>query len=128
MRLLPDTHILLGGAVLSGRLPHAATELISDARNELYFSAASIWEIAVKQIKARHPMPMDAGRLRRQLLANGYQELVITGEHAAATIVLPRIHADPFDRMLIAQATVKGITLLTADRTVADYPGPIRLV
>jgi PIN domain nuclease of toxin-antitoxin system len=66
--------------------------------------------------------------LRRSLIDNGYQELAITGEHATAVDVLAAIHKDPFDRMLVAQSIIEGITLLTADAMVARYPGPVRLV
>jgi PIN domain nuclease of toxin-antitoxin system len=66
--------------------------------------------------------------LRRGLLDNGYQELAITAEHAVSIDSLPPIHKDPFDRILVAQAIVEGITLLTADAWVAKYPGPVRLV
>ncbi len=71
---------------------------------------------------------MDARLLRRGLLDNGYSELAITSEHAVAVDGLPPIHKDPFDRLLVAQAMVEGISLLTADEIVARYPGPIRLI
>jgi PIN domain nuclease of toxin-antitoxin system len=71
---------------------------------------------------------VDTGILRRSLLDNGYAELPVTGAHAAALAALPPIHADPFDRMLVAQATAEGLTLVTADPRIAKYPGPIRLV
>ena len=110
---------------LEARLPAQAADLISNEENEVYFSPASIWEIAIKQIKAPELVPISVRHLRRRLLENGSRELAITGEHALATAELPAIHADPFDRILIAQATVEGITLLTSDRLVAQYPGPI---
>lgn len=71
---------------------------------------------------------MDARLLRRGLLDNGYAELPVGSDHAVAVSVLPPIHKDPFDRLLVAQATVEGITLLTADALVAQYPGPVRKV
>jgi PIN domain nuclease of toxin-antitoxin system len=71
---------------------------------------------------------VDARLLRRGLLDNGYGELPITSAHAVFVESLPPIHKDPFDRILVAQATVEGITLLTADSVVARYPGPIELV
>lgn len=69
---------------------------------------------------------VDARLLRRALLDNGYQELAITSEHIVAVDSLPAIHKDPFDRLLIAQATIEGITLPTADERIGEYPGPIR--
>jgi PIN domain nuclease of toxin-antitoxin system len=76
----------------------------------------------------RPDFQVDAHLLRRGLLDNGYAELAITGEHALAVEGLPAIHKDPFDRLLVAQATTEGMTLLTADANVALYPGPIRKV
>ena len=90
------------------------------------FSSVSLWEIAIKASRGRVDFQIDAGVLRRGLFDNGYAELAMTGAHAAGLAGLPPIHRDPFDRMLIAQAAVEGLTLLTSDRTVAKYPGPIR--
>ena len=92
------------------------------------FSAASLWEIAIKGQGGRADFEVDAGVLRRALLDSGYVELPITGVHAAATATLPFIHKDPFDRMLLAQAFCEGITLVTADEKLARYPGPVRKV
>ncbi len=95
--------------------------------NTLYFSVASLWEIAIKSGLRRPDFQVDARVLRHGLLDNGYQELAIVSAHVVAIDVLPPIHKDPFDRLLIAQAGVEGITLLTDDATVAKYPGPVRL-
>ena len=92
------------------------------------FSAISLWEIAIKTGRGRDDFRIDAGLLRRSLFDNGYAELPVTGAHAAAVAGLPPIHKDPFDRMLVAQATVEGLTLVTSDPAIANYPGPIRLV
>jgi PIN domain nuclease of toxin-antitoxin system len=92
------------------------------------FSAASLWEITIKQSLARQDIRVDARLLRRGLLDNGYAELSITSEHAVNTDQLARTHKDPFDRILLAQAIVEGITLVTNDRKLARYPGPIRKV
>lgn len=124
MKLLLDTHLLIWAAEAMSRVPHRARMLMGDPENELYFSACSVWEVAIKH-RLGNRFQLDPQVWRRRLLENGYQELAITGEHAAATAALPAIHADPFDRILIAQATVEGITLLTSDRLVAQYPGPI---
>jgi PIN domain nuclease of toxin-antitoxin system len=102
--------------------------LLEDPANELLFSAASLWEIAIKRRLGRSDFQVDARVLRRGLLDNGYQELAITAEHAVSIDSLPPIHKDPFDRILVAQATVKGIILLTVDALVAKYPGPVRQV
>jgi PIN domain nuclease of toxin-antitoxin system len=107
-------------------LPVAAHELIDDARNQLLFSAASLWEITIKSGLGRADFRADVRLLHRALIDNGYGELAITGEHAVAVANLPPIHKDPFDRILVAQSTVEGILLLTADPVVAQYPGPVR--
>lgn len=101
---------------------------MSNPEHELIFSAASIWEIAIKNSLGRADFKVDARLLRRGLLDNDYTELAITSAHAVVVESLPLIHKDPFDRILVAQATAEGFTLLTADSTVAKYPGPIDLV
>jgi len=128
MKLLLDTHLLLWAAGEPGQLSAAARALIDDPNNVLLFSAASLWEVAIKRGLGREDFQVDARLLRRGLLDNGYQELPIASEHAVAIDSLPPIHKDPFDRLLIAQAMVEGITLLTADPLVAQYPGPVRQV
>lgn len=124
MKLLLDTHLLLRAAAGSG-LSAKAVDLLEDPANDLVFSAASIWEVAIKSAIGRPDFDLDAGLFRRALLESGYQELAITGAHAAAVAVLPDLHRDPFDRILIAQAVVEEIALLTADRAVLAYPGPV---
>ncbi|AMP05409.1 type II toxin-antitoxin system VapC family toxin [Collimonas pratensis] len=128
MKLLLDTHLLLWAAGTPDRLSAPALALIGSQENELFFSAASLWEIAIKRGLGRSDFQVDARLLRRGLLDNGYSELVIDSEHAVAIDSLPPIHKDPFDRILVAQATVEGILLLTVDSLVAQYPGPIRLM
>jgi len=125
VKLLLDTHLLLWAAAGSG-LSEAATNLIADPRNGLWFSPASIWEIAIKSSLGKADFAVDAALFRRELLDSGYQELPITSAHAAAIATLPDMHRDPFDRMLIAQAIVEGMVLLTADRAILQYPGPIQ--
>ena len=128
MKLLLDTHLLLWAAGSPSQLPAAARILMEDLQNELLFSAASLWEIVIKRSLGRADFQVDARVLRRGLLDNGYQELAITSEHAVFIDSLPLLHKDPFDRILVAQATVEGITLLTADALVAQYPGPVQQV
>lgn len=128
MKLLLDTHLLLWAAGAPDRLPAAARSSMQDPSNILLFSAASLWEIAIKRSLGRADFQVDARVLRRGLLDNGYEELPITSEHAVFIDSLPDIHNDPFDRILVAQATVEGITLLTSDASVAQYPGPIRKI
>lgn len=128
MRLLLDTQILLWGAVEPERLPRAAISLIEDPQNGITFSALSLWEIAIKSARRRRDFDIDIVWFRRSLFENGYVELPLTGAHAARLANLPPIHRDPFDRMLIVQAAVEGLMLVTSDPTIAKYPGPIRLV
>ena len=128
MKLLLDTHLLLWAAGIPDRLPAAARSLLDDLQNEPIFSSASLWEVAIKHGLGRADFRVDARLLRRGLLDNGYGELPITSEHAVALDSLPSIHKDPFDRILIAQSMVEGITLLTADPLVARYPAPIRMM
>lgn len=102
--------------------------MMEDHENELFFSAASLWEIAIKSGLGRSDFQVDVRSLFSGLLSNGYSELPISSEHAIAIAVLPQIHKDPFDRILVAQATVESMTLLTSDSLVAQYPGPIRKI
>ena len=128
MRVLLDTHVLLWAAGTPERLPPDARALIEGPETELVFSAASIWEVAIKNALGRDDFRVDPRLLRRRLLENGYAELAVTSAHASVVDLLPPIHKDPFDHILVAQAQVEGITLLTADGRVARYPGPIRAV
>lgn len=128
MKLLLDTHLLLWAAGSPGQLPATARILMEDLQNELLFSAASLWEIVIKRSLGRADFQVDARVLRRGLLDNGYQELAITSAHTVFIDSLPLLHKDPFDRILVAQATVEGIPLLTADVIVAQYPGPVQQV
>src|SRR5579871_2955191 len=128
MKLLLDTHLLLWAAGQPNRLSAAALRLIDNSANELFFSAASIWEVAIKRGLGRTDFQADPRLLRRSLLDNGYSELPILSDHVIAIESLPPTHKDPLDRLLVAQATVEGITLVTADSVVAQYPGPIRSV
>ena len=101
---------------------------MNDQGNLFLFSVTSIWEIAIKRAMKRPDFLFDPRVIRRQLLDDGYEELPVLGQHAVEVDILPPIHKDPFDRILIAQAMVEGITLLTADPVIAKYPGPIRQI
>lgn len=128
MKLLLDTHLLLWAAGMPERLSAAARAFLNDPQNELLFSAASLWEITIKNSLGRDDFRVSPRLLRRGLLDNGYVELPITSQHAVSVDSLPPIHKDPFDRLLLAQALSEGILLLTSDAQVARYPGPVRLV
>ncbi len=128
MKFLLDTHLLIWAANEPERLSAKAVSVMLNLEHELFFSAASIWEIVIKNGLGRDDFKVDARVLRRGLLDNDYTELAITSDHAAMVESLPLIHKDPFDRILIAQAIAEGFTLLTADSIVAKYPGPIEFV
>lgn len=125
MKILLDTHLLLWAAAQPERLPDRVRHSLEDPTVEPVFSSASLWEIVIKRGLGRGDFQVDPRVLRRGLLDNGYFELAITSEHALAVDRLPPIHKDPFDRILVAQSLIEGITLLTADPLVAQYPGPI---
>lgn len=126
MILLLDTHLLLWAAGAPEKLSEQARRMIVDTGNELWFSAASLWEITIKNGLGRADFRVDPHLLRRGLLNNGYIELPITAQHAIGTGQLPPLHKDPFDRVLVAQAIAEGALLLTTDERVAAYPGPVR--
>ena len=128
MKLLLDTQLLLWAAGQPERLSKEARNLLNDPRNELSFSAASLWEIAIKNSLGREDFRVEPRLLRRGLLDNGYVELPVTSQHAVSIDGLPPLHKDPFDRLLLSQALTEGITLLTTDSTLAQYPGPVRKV
>lgn len=128
MKLLLDTHLLLWAAGEPKKLSAKARRLIADEHNELMFSAASLWEVAIKRALGRADFQVDSRLLRRGLIDNGYVELPVFSAHAVAVETLPPIHKDPFDRLLVAQSLVEGIALLTSDATVAQYGGSIRLI
>ncbi|MCY4214612.1 MAG: type II toxin-antitoxin system VapC family toxin [Gammaproteobacteria bacterium] len=125
---LLDTHVLLWAASEPQRLPEATRALLDSSAADLMFSTASLWEVAIKRGLGREDFRVEPRQLRIGLLDNDYQELPIRGDHALAVDLLPPLHRDPFDRMLLAQAHVEGATLVTADRLLAQYPGPIERI
>lgn len=128
MKYLFDTHLLLWAAAMPERLREKARAILLDDSATVFFSAASIWEVAIKSGLGRADFRADARILRRGLLESDYEELAISSRHAAEIASLPEIHRDPFDRILVAQAIVEGVELVTSDAIVARYPGPIAKV
>jgi PIN domain nuclease of toxin-antitoxin system len=123
VKLLLDTHLLLWAAGAPKRLSKATRTLLADPRNALFYSAASLWEVAIKRALGRADFRVEPRVLRRSLRDNGYAELPITGEHAVASEELPPLHKDRVDRILIAQALTEGITLPRPIRRSRDTPG-----
>ncbi len=125
MRLLLDTHVLLWWLANDPHLVEEARAGISDPGSAVYVGAATVREISIKRVLGKLDAPSD---LLSQIELNRFEQLSMTVSHARAAGALPRHHDDPFDRMLVAQANVEGALLLTSDRIVARYPGPVRLV
>jgi PIN domain nuclease of toxin-antitoxin system len=126
MKLLLDTHVVLWVANSPQRLPQTARDMIASLDNEVYFSVVNVWEVVLKAQLNRADFRVDARALRSGLLKAGFLELSIKSEHVFQLIHLPDLHKDPFDRMLIAQATSESMLLLTMDAQVGAYPAPIR--
>ena len=128
MRYLLDTKVLLWAASSPEKLTPELRASLENPQNDLCFSAASMWEIAMKNTLGRPDLKIDLWHLRRCLQNNEYSEIPVTSEHVAFTQMLEKLHHDPFDRMLIAQACVDDLRLLTADHAVNQYSGPIQMV
>ena len=127
MRVLLDTHIALWAVVGSRRLASQAKDAIL-AADEVFVSTASIWEIAIKHGLSRADMPVSSAQALQAFSDAGYELLNIRPEHAVAVERLASIHNDPFDRMLVAQALVEPLTLITRDALVASYSSAIMKV
>lgn len=122
MRLLLDTHVAIWALVSPGLIPDRLASLIADADNEVFVSAASIWEIGIKFALGKASAPPFSGREAVSYFAEaGFISLPVTAVHAAAVEDLPPFHADPFDRMLIAQAVSEPLRLISHDARVAAY-------
>lgn len=119
MKLLLDTHVVLWALAGGGRLRSVTRLAITDPANLVAVSAASAWEITIKRELGKLKAPTD---LRSAVAETGFDELPISFEHAETAGSLPRHHDDPFDRMLVAQALVEGLSLVTADPRLAAYP------
>ena len=124
MNLLLDTHILLWWLSASKRLPAAARKAITRS-SVTYVSAATAWEIALKTAAGKLDF---RGDLEEQLQTNHFLPLPITIRHATAAARLPPHHGDPFDRMLVAQASIESLTLLTADEALGEYGAHVLVV
>lgn len=127
MKLLLDTHILLWAASEPQKLPVKIRQLIEDEENTLFFSAASIWEIVMKNGLGRSDFQIEPRMFRAALMDNGYLELPITSEHVLFVHDLPPLHKDPVDRILVAQSSIEGMALLTVDQAVIDYGGTVMI-
>lgn len=125
MNLLLDTHVILWAAYEPHRLSARANDLLMDQANNLHYSVASLWEVAIKSSLGRSDFTVDVEALRIGLLSNGYQELAVEAAHVLRLPTLPSIHADPFDRILVSQAMAEGYVLLTQDSKVIAYGGPV---
>ena len=124
MRILLDTQLLLWSVASSRRLPKPARALILDPENDAFYSAASVWEIAIKSALRRKDFKADPVALVRAFGQSGFSALPVTATHAARVAALPAIHRDPFDRLLIAQSFSEPMTFLTNDSILARY-GPL---
>jgi PIN domain nuclease of toxin-antitoxin system len=127
-RFLVDTQLLLWNVYGSRKLPPRVARLFRDGRHQFFYSAASLWEIAIKAGRGREDFVADTAAIRDALEENGFHELPVAAQHAVALTRLPAIHGDPFDRMLIAQAMVEPMALITTDERLAAYPGMIEVV
>lgn len=126
MRVLLDTHVYLWALQDHPRMPASFTEAIRDTDNIVLVSAVSVWEAAVKHAAGRLELHPDVD-LVGDIAASGFQELPITAAHAARSATLPAVHADPFDRLLVAQAIVDDLRLATLDDQVRQYPDVLLL-
>lgn len=128
MRLLLDTHIALWAITDSPALSAEARRYILAPNNEVYVSAASIWEISIKHGLGRGNMPVSGSEAADFFTQAGYMTLDISCQHAVYVETLPALHADPFDRMLVAQALSEPMRLLTHDKNIAAYSDTVILV
>jgi PIN domain nuclease of toxin-antitoxin system len=125
VKLLLDTQVWLWWNTEPERLSAAARRHIGDSRNEVYLSAASVWEIAIKQRLGKLPLPEPVSSyIARRLVADDVKPLPVSVDHAAGVETLELRHRDPFDRLLVVQARHEGLRLLTADDQVLAYGSP----
>ena len=122
MRLLLDTHIVLWTLMDSPRLSKSARALLADEQNECWVSSASVWEIAIKTVLGKYTPGQPLAMLGDSIGQSGFRTLNVTVRHAAAVEHVAVPHADPFDRLLLAQCEVETLRLLTADRRLSGLP------
>jgi PIN domain nuclease of toxin-antitoxin system len=127
MKLLLDTQMIIWATFWPELLPPQARQLIANENNEMFFSPVSLWEVAIKNSQNRPDFQVDAKILRGRLLERDYHEIAVTGLHTTAVSDLPLIHKDPFDRLLLVQSKIEGLSLVTSDATLAAYPAPVIL-
>ena len=125
MNLLLDTHVALWAITDGPKLAKMARELISSPKTTVWVSAASVWEIAIKHSLGRGDMPISGKDALHYFSESGYRVLAVEPEHAAAVKDLPAHHNDPFDRILVAQALMEPMRLMTHDALVARYSDTI---
>lgn len=121
MNYLLDTHILLWTLVDPDKVPRPMRRIVEDTRNRVWFSAASIWEIAIKHSLAKAAFAVQPATIWRAARETGIEELAVTAEHAVGVAALAWLHRDPFDRLLVAQARSAGMKLLSVDPKVNAY-------
>jgi len=126
--MLLDTQLLIWAAYAPQRLASSFAAELVDRHNDICYSLASLWEVAIKSSLGREDFQVDPPALRRGLLREGFQELPIQAEHVLAVRDLPLIHLDPFDRLLVVQAQREGLRLVTTDRRLAEYGEAVRWV
>ncbi len=127
MKVLVDTHVLLWAAAQPERLPPLFRKILESPDNEVFFSAASIWEVAIKLQAGRLPGVVDPLQLTEAAIEMGFDELPVTAAHAATVAGLPLHHRDPFDRLLVAQAMHEPARLLTVDKKLERYSHLVQL-
>jgi PIN domain nuclease of toxin-antitoxin system len=125
MNVLLDTHVALWAITDSPKLSQKAREIIQSSKSTVWVSAASVWEIAIKYALGRGDMPVSSQEAMTYFRESGYRFLPVEAEHAAAVQDLPAHHQDPFDRILVAQALMEPMRLMTHDPLVALYSDTI---
>lgn len=125
MNILLDTHVALWAITDSPKLPKRAREMIESPKSSVWISAATVWEVAIKHSLRRGDMPVSSQDAMRYFRESGYRFLPIEPEHAAGVEELPAHHADPFDRILVSQALLEPMRLITHDPMVARYSDTI---
>jgi PIN domain nuclease of toxin-antitoxin system len=128
MRFLLDTHLLLWALTAPGRIPAKTRAQLESPEHEVIFSAASIWEVAIKARIGRLKLPIPVDEITAAAIETGFKELPVRASHAAATARLPMHHRDPFDRLLVAQAVQEPARLLTVDRRLRRYSNLVEVV